>query len=117
VQDAINHNNLNKTFFSEKEMLRMFRDICKAVRSMHTYRVTESSHSHNTISEEDEAEQADIDHERPSQALLTEEQEEEPATMNVSSMETENVGEVVPYGKPPGSRDKHAVIHANKTFH
>lgn len=98
-------------------MLRMFRDICKAVRSMHTYRVTESSHSHNTVSEEDESEQADIDHERSSQALLTEEQEEEAATMNVSSMETENVGEVVPYGKPPGSRDKHAVIHANKSFH
>ncbi|GAB5589045.1 Serine/threonine-protein kinase env7 [Umbelopsis nana] len=99
LQDAINHNNLNKTFFSEKEMLSMFRDVCKAVKAMHTYKVKESiSHSGDSgISEEDEAEQADIDQERSSQALLTEEQEEEPATVNVSSTETENVGEIVPY--------------------
>lgn len=81
-------------------MLRMFRDVCKAVRAMHTYKVKESiSHGGDSgISEEDEAEQADIDQERSSQALLTEEQEEEPATVNVSSTETENVGEIVPYG-------------------
>lgn len=77
-------------------MLRIFRDVCKAVKAMHTYRVTEGS-SHATISEEDDIEQTE--NERSSEALLTHEQSEEPATVAVSITDTENVGEIVPYGK------------------
>ncbi|KAI9290283.1 other/NAK protein kinase [Umbelopsis sp. AD052] len=99
LQDAINHHNLNNTFFSEKEMLRLFRDVCKAVKVLHTYKVTESGGRATSMSEDDENEHTDIGQEQPSQALLTneEQQEEEPATVNVSNMETENVGELVPY--------------------
>ncbi|CAO3652199.1 unnamed protein product [Mucor hiemalis] len=38
LQDAINKNNLNKTHFPETDMLRMFREICVAVRAVHTYK-------------------------------------------------------------------------------
>ncbi|KAG2179073.1 hypothetical protein INT43_001923 [Umbelopsis isabellina] len=97
LQDAINNHNLNKTHYSEKEMLRIFKDVCKAVKYMHTYKVTESSPV--TITEdEDAADQLDMGQERSSQALLThEESAEEPATVPVSNVETENVGEMVPY--------------------
>jgi acyl-CoA synthetase (AMP-forming)/AMP-acid ligase II len=79
-------------------MLRIFKDVCKAIKYMHTYKVTESSPV--TITEDEEAaDQMDIGQERSSQALLThEESAEEPATVPVSSVETENVGEMVPYG-------------------
>jgi serine/threonine kinase 16 len=101
LQDAINNHNLNNTYFSEKEILRLFRDVCKAVKVLHTYKVTEGSGRATSMSEDDETEQADIGQEQPSQALLTneEQQEEEPATVNVSNLETENVGEFVPYGE------------------
>jgi serine/threonine kinase 16 len=100
LQDAINHHNLNNTFFSEKEMLRLFRDVCKAVKVLHTYKVTEGGQRATSMSEDDEADHADTEQEQPSQALLSnEEQVEEPATVNVSSTETENIGEIVPYGE------------------
>ncbi|KAI9343803.1 other/NAK protein kinase [Pilaira anomala] len=38
LQDAINKNNLNKTHFPESDMMRMFREICVAVKAMHTYK-------------------------------------------------------------------------------
>lgn len=38
LQDAINNNLENNKYFSEKEMLKIFRGICYAVRALHTYR-------------------------------------------------------------------------------
>ncbi|KAI8080767.1 kinase-like domain-containing protein [Gilbertella persicaria] len=38
LQDAINKNNLNKTQFPEVDILRMFRQVCIAVRYLHTYK-------------------------------------------------------------------------------
>ena len=38
LQDAINANVVNRTSFSEKEMLRLFKGTCDAVRAMHDYR-------------------------------------------------------------------------------
>lgn len=37
VQDAINSNVINGKHFSEKEMLRIFKGTCEAVRAMHDY--------------------------------------------------------------------------------
>jgi serine/threonine kinase 16 len=37
LQDAINANVVNRTSFSEKEMLRLFRGTCQAVSTMHDY--------------------------------------------------------------------------------
>jgi serine/threonine kinase 16 len=39
LQDAINEHNLNTTRFSEAEVLNLFRQICHAVRALHTYRL------------------------------------------------------------------------------
>ncbi|KAM6504184.1 other/NAK protein kinase [Amanita muscaria] len=38
LQDAINANVVNRTSFSEKQMLRLFRGTCEAVSAMHNYR-------------------------------------------------------------------------------
>ncbi|KAF8525758.1 other/NAK protein kinase [Hysterangium stoloniferum] len=38
LQDAINHNLVNGNHFPEREMVRLFRGTCEAVRAMHTYR-------------------------------------------------------------------------------
>ncbi|KAF5342585.1 hypothetical protein D9611_001799 [Ephemerocybe angulata] len=40
LQDAINANLVNNRHFSEKDMLRLFRGTCLAVRAMHEYRPT-----------------------------------------------------------------------------
>jgi serine/threonine kinase 16 len=38
LQDAINANVVNRKQFSEREMLRLFKGTCEAVRAMHNYR-------------------------------------------------------------------------------
>ncbi|KAK2462970.1 hypothetical protein APHAL10511_005022 [Amanita phalloides] len=38
LQDAINANVVNRSSFSEKDMLRLFKGTCEAVRAMHDYR-------------------------------------------------------------------------------
>lgn len=38
LQDAINVNSINGTHFSEREMLRLFKGTCEAVRAMHDFR-------------------------------------------------------------------------------
>ncbi|KAF8573020.1 other/NAK protein kinase [Ramaria rubella] len=43
LQDAINHNLVNGNHFPEREMVRLFRGTCEAVRAMHTYRAPVSS--------------------------------------------------------------------------
>ncbi|KAF8529872.1 kinase-like domain-containing protein [Gautieria morchelliformis] len=42
-QDAINHNLVNGNHFPERDMVRLFRGTCEAVRAMHTYRAPVSS--------------------------------------------------------------------------
>jgi len=37
LQDAINANLINNSHFSEKDMLRLFKGTCEAIRAMHTY--------------------------------------------------------------------------------
>ncbi|KAG2226651.1 hypothetical protein INT45_000998 [Circinella minor] len=39
LQDSINANNLSKTHFPERELLRFFRKICYAVRVLHTFQL------------------------------------------------------------------------------
>ncbi|KAG6333022.1 hypothetical protein ID866_6066 [Astraeus odoratus] len=43
VQDAINSNVVNGRHFSEKEMIRIFKGTCEAVRAMHDYHTTSAS--------------------------------------------------------------------------
>ena len=43
LQDAINHNLVNGNHFPERDMVRLFRGTCEAVRAMHTYRAPVSS--------------------------------------------------------------------------
>lgn len=38
LQDAINAHSINGTNFSEKEMIKLFRGTCEAIRAMHDYR-------------------------------------------------------------------------------
>ncbi|KAF4571529.1 putative PKS/NRPS-like protein biosynthetic cluster [Pleurotus pulmonarius] len=38
LQDAINTNVVNRTHFPEKEMVRLFKGTCEAIRAMHDYR-------------------------------------------------------------------------------
>ncbi|KAJ7817908.1 hypothetical protein B0H14DRAFT_2373587 [Mycena olivaceomarginata] len=38
IQDAINANVVNGTHFPEQEIVRLFKDTCKAIRAMRTYR-------------------------------------------------------------------------------
>ncbi|KAL0065227.1 Serine/threonine-protein kinase env7 [Marasmius tenuissimus] len=42
LQDSINANVVNNTHFSEREMLRLFKGTCEAIRAMHTYRPPKS---------------------------------------------------------------------------
>ncbi|KAI9015706.1 kinase-like domain-containing protein [Phycomyces nitens] len=39
LQDSINANNINKTHFPEKEILHFFRQVCYAIRVLHTHRL------------------------------------------------------------------------------
>ncbi|TFK49971.1 Pkinase-domain-containing protein [Heliocybe sulcata] len=43
LQDAINANLINNSHFSEKDMLRLFKGTCEAVRAMHTYQGPKAS--------------------------------------------------------------------------
>lgn len=43
LQDAINNNLQTSSHFPERQMLRLFKGTCEAVRAMHTYRVSSSS--------------------------------------------------------------------------
>ncbi|CAO3609554.1 unnamed protein product [Cunninghamella blakesleeana] len=57
LQDAINRNNLNKTHFTEQQMLQLFHDICVAVAYLHNYkrpRVTRKTYTANDHPMEDE---------------------------------------------------------------
>lgn len=45
LQDAINSNVVNGNHFPEKEMVRLFKGTCEAVRAMHTYRASAGSSS------------------------------------------------------------------------
>lgn len=37
LQDNINANNINKTFFPEKDLLQFFLKVCLALKVLHTY--------------------------------------------------------------------------------
>ncbi|KAL4064365.1 protein kinase [Scleroderma citrinum] len=50
VQDAINSNIVNGKQFSEKEMLRIFKGTCEAVRAMHDYHTTAASQAQHQTS-------------------------------------------------------------------
>ncbi|CAG8523456.1 3705_t:CDS:2, partial [Acaulospora colombiana] len=39
LQDAINNNLVHETHFNEKDMLKVFRGICRAVQVLHKYRI------------------------------------------------------------------------------
>jgi len=43
LQDAINAHVVNGTHFSEREMLRLFKGVCEAIRAMHMYKPTSAS--------------------------------------------------------------------------
>ncbi|GLB40351.1 putative protein kinase superfamily protein [Lyophyllum shimeji] len=43
LQDAINANVVNRKHFSERDMLRLFKGTCEAVRAMHDYRARPAS--------------------------------------------------------------------------
>ncbi|GJE94777.1 Pkinase-domain-containing protein [Phanerochaete sordida] len=58
LQDAINANSINGTHFSEKEMLRMFKGTCEAVRAMHDYRAPIASRSNPRVSRENQSSSA-----------------------------------------------------------
>jgi serine/threonine kinase 16 len=47
LQDVMNSNSVNGTHFPEREILRLFRGTCLAVRAMHTYRSAKASSSPN----------------------------------------------------------------------
>ncbi|KDQ59307.1 hypothetical protein JAAARDRAFT_154656 [Jaapia argillacea MUCL 33604] len=50
LQDAINRNLINGNSYPEREMLRLFRGTCEAVRAMHDYRAPPPSQSNNPSS-------------------------------------------------------------------
>ncbi|KAI0346162.1 Pkinase-domain-containing protein [Trametopsis cervina] len=55
LQDAINANSINGTHFSEKDMLRLFKGTCEAVRAMHDYRAPLASSSNPRPSRENQS--------------------------------------------------------------
>lgn len=59
LQDAINANSINGTHFSEKEMLRLFKGTCEAIRAMHDYRASIASRSNPRVSRENQSSSAD----------------------------------------------------------
>lgn len=68
VQDAINSNVINGKHFSEKEMLRIFKGTCEAVRAMHDYHTSArsesqphkmSSHAHSSVDHHSDDEEGD----------------------------------------------------------
>lgn len=58
LQDAINANSINGTHFSEKEMLRLFKGTCEAIRAMHDYRAPVASRSNPRLSRENQSSSA-----------------------------------------------------------
>ena len=46
LQDAINAHSINGTHFPEKEMVKLFKGTCEAIRAMHDYRAPVGSQSH-----------------------------------------------------------------------
>ncbi|KAL9551649.1 hypothetical protein MBANPS3_004163 [Mucor bainieri] len=89
LQDAINKNNMNKTHFSEAEMLRMFREVCVAVEALHTYKAQGGARvlyaPSQVISPEDEN--------RQDEALLSHTQDQPSG----GQLETGKRGEMVPW--------------------
>ncbi|KAF9649879.1 other/NAK protein kinase [Thelephora ganbajun] len=58
LQDAINAHSINDTHFPEKEMVKLFKGTCEAIRAMHDYRAPQSSRlpqpEHHSDDEDDE---------------------------------------------------------------
>ncbi|KAI8137439.1 kinase-like domain-containing protein [Fennellomyces sp. T-0311] len=61
LQDSINANNLNKSHFPERDLLRFFRKICYAVRVLHTFRLPRVPMRNN---DEDESPVPDTENQR-----------------------------------------------------
>ncbi|CAO3625975.1 unnamed protein product [Cunninghamella echinulata] len=93
LQDAINRNNLNKTHFTEQQMLQLFHDVCVAVAYLHSYKrpgVTRKTYAANGQHPMD-----DEDH-RQDQALLSGQHHQQES----SRIETHKPGmehEIVPW--------------------
>ncbi|KAI8991894.1 kinase-like domain-containing protein [Mycotypha africana] len=67
LQDAINRNNLNQNHFPEQYLLKIFRDVCVAVREFHTYTANGGT---KVLYDAQQAITPDEDH-RPEEALLS----------------------------------------------
>ncbi|KAI0687663.1 Pkinase-domain-containing protein [Cytidiella melzeri] len=65
LQDAINANSINGTHFSEKEMLRLFKGTCEAIRAMHDYQAPLASRSDPNPSRENQSSAATSSSARP----------------------------------------------------
>ncbi|THG97341.1 hypothetical protein EW026_g4636 [Hermanssonia centrifuga] len=65
LQDAINANSINGTHFPEKEMARLFKGTCEAVRAMHDYRAAMGSRSEPFPSRSNQSASASSNREQP----------------------------------------------------
>ncbi|KAI8362748.1 other/NAK protein kinase [Blakeslea trispora] len=89
LQDAINKNNLNKSHFVESDMLRIFRQVCVAVRYLHTYKAKGGARVMYEPSQVMSAEEES----RQDEALLNGHQEQPSG----EQIETGKRGEIVPW--------------------
>ncbi|KAF7791206.1 hypothetical protein EIP86_002219 [Pleurotus ostreatoroseus] len=66
LQDAINANCINGTHFPEKEMVKLFKGTCEAVRAMHDYRAPVASRSNPRPSRENQSSSSTSNRQPPS---------------------------------------------------
>ncbi|KAI7900038.1 protein kinase [Cokeromyces recurvatus] len=90
LQDAINKNNLNKTHFSEMNMIQIFREICEAVEVLHTYKAQGGA---RVMYEPSQAISPEEENKQDQQALLSHQQEQ---PSGVTKMDGKR-GEIVPW--------------------
>lgn len=51
LQDNINANNINKTFFPEKDLLEFFLKVCFSLRVLHNHRIPQQQQSETAAGE------------------------------------------------------------------
>lgn len=62
LQDNINANNINKTFFPEKDLLEFFLKVCFALRVLHNHRIPQQQQQPETAAGEIPADAGDDDY-------------------------------------------------------
>ncbi|KAI8096776.1 kinase-like domain-containing protein [Halteromyces radiatus] len=96
LQDAINRNNLNKTHFTEQQMLQLFHDICVSVAYLHTYKPPGATRTQYAANGQNPMED-DNNHPRQDQQPLLSGQQQQQESSRIETHKPGMENEIVPW--------------------